>query len=93
MAARPCTGAIMLLAIAWSMGLPGAGAAGALAMGIGTASFTVIVALLAVLGRETALAWFEGGHAGRRVLPAMQIAAGLLLVTSGGALLVSALAA
>lgn len=93
MAARPCTGAMMLLAIAWSMGLPGAGAAGALAMGVGTACFTVVVALLAVLGRETALAWFESERAGRRVLPAMQIAAGLLLVTSGGALLVSTLAA
>lgn len=88
MAARPCAGAMMLLAIAWSMGLAAAGAAGALAMGLGAASFTALVALLAVFGRETTLARFG---AGGRLLPALQIGAGLLLATSAGALLVAPL--
>lgn len=93
MAARPCTGAMMLLAIAWSTGLAAAGAAGALAMGAGTAAFTVIVALLAVLGRDTALARLGGRAGGRRLLPALQVAAGLLLVSSAGALLAATLSA
>lgn len=89
MAARPCSGAMMLLAVAWSTGLAAAGVAGVLAMGAGTAAFTVNVAFLAVLGRETALARLAGISGGRRLLPALQIAAGLLLVSSAGALLVS----
>lgn len=91
MAARPCAGAMMLLAIAWSMGLAAAGAAGALAMGLGAASFTALAALLAVFGRETTLARFGTGRAGSRLLPALQIGAGLLLATSAGALLVGPL--
>ncbi len=92
MAVRPCSGAMMLLAIAWSMGLAAAGAAGVLAMGLGTAAFTVVVALLAVSGRETTLASFGDGRAAR-LLPALQIGAGLLLAVSGTTLLVSSLPA
>ncbi|MBP7003561.1 hypothetical protein [Amaricoccus sp.] len=93
MAARPCTGAMMLLAIAWSTGLVAAGVLGVLAMGAGTAAFTLAVALAAVLGRDTALGWFEGARAAGRVLPALQIAAGLLLTASAAALLATALSA
>lgn len=93
MAARPCTGAMMLLAIAWSMGFAAAGAAGALAMGAGTAAFTVVVALLAVWGRETTLGWFAGASRARRLLPGLQVAVGLVLAIPAAALLVAALAA
>lgn len=91
MALRPCAGAMMLLAIAWSMGLAAAGALGVLAMGLGTAAFTVAVALLAVSGRATALAGFGGGRRGARLLSALQLGTGLLLALSGATLLLASL--
>jgi ABC-type nickel/cobalt efflux system permease component RcnA len=93
MAARPCTGAMMLLAIAWGMGVAGAGAAGVLAMGLGTALFTVAVAVLAVFGRAQALARLSVGGLGGRLVPALQVVAGILVATTGSALLVSSLSA
>jgi nickel/cobalt transporter (NicO) family protein len=93
MAARPCSGAMLLLAIAWSMGVVAAGALGVLAMGIGTASFTVLVAVLAVLGRDAALFSAGTGRLATVLLPLLQVVAGLALATVGGTLLVSALAA
>ena len=83
MAARPCTGAMMLLAIAWGMGVAGAGAAGVLAMGLGTALFTVAVAVLAVFGRAQALARLNLGRLGGRLVPALQVVAGVLVATAG----------
>jgi ABC-type nickel/cobalt efflux system permease component RcnA len=93
MAARPCTGAMMLLAIAWGMGVAGAGAAGVLAMGLGTALFTVAVAVLAVFGRAQALARLSVGGLAGRLVPALQVVAGILVATTGSALLVSSLSA
>ena len=89
MAIRPCAGAMMLLAIAWSMGLAMAGALGVFAMGLGTAAFTVAVALIAVSGREAVLARLGGGRWTARLLPALQLGAGLLLVASGTTLLIA----
>lgn len=79
MAARPCTGAIFVLVIAWRMGLPGAGAAAALAMGLGTAAFTALVGWLAVGSRDAAFLSAGGGGA-RLLAPSLQIAAGGLIV-------------
>jgi ABC-type nickel/cobalt efflux system permease component RcnA len=92
MAARPCTGAIVVLVIAWRMGLAAQGAAGVVAMGLGTAAFTVLVALLAVTSRDAAFLTAGDGRAARLLAPGLQILAGGLILGISGTLLVGALA-
>lgn len=92
MAARPCAGALIVLVLAWRMDLALLGAGAALAMGLGTAAFTCLVAALAVTGRESAFLSFPGGRAARRLAPALQIGAGCLILAVSGALLCAALA-
>ena len=88
MAARPCTGALLVLVIAWRMDLAAAGVAAVLAMGLGTAAFTLIVAVLAVTGRDAAFFATGEGRAGRLLGPALQIVTGgLILGVSGGLML------
>lgn len=89
MAARPCTGALFVLVIAWRMDLAGAGAAAVLAMGLGTATVTLAVALLAVTGREAALISAGNGRAARLLMPLLQIAGGGLILAVSALLLMS----
>jgi ABC-type nickel/cobalt efflux system permease component RcnA len=85
MAARPCTGALLVLAVAWRLELPLAGAAAALAMGLGTAAFTVLVAVLATSTRDAALLGAGTGRAARLLAPVLQITAGgAIFVVSAG---------
>jgi ABC-type nickel/cobalt efflux system permease component RcnA len=92
-ALRPCTGALFVLVIAWRMDLAGAGALAVLAMGLGTAAFTILVALLAVGSRDAAFLTAGDGRAARLLAPTLQIGAGALILAVGTILFCAALVA
>jgi ABC-type nickel/cobalt efflux system permease component RcnA len=90
-AIRPCTGALFVLVITLGMGIPGAGIAGAFAMALGTAVVTIGVGLGAVGLRGGLLQSSTGTLIAQRVVPAIEIAAGSLVVLAAGGLLLRAL--
>jgi ABC-type nickel/cobalt efflux system permease component RcnA len=88
-AMRPCTGALFLLILTWQLAIPGAGIAGAFAMGAGTAALTVAVAAMAVWTREGAFAAWPGLLRLRATLPAVEIAAGVVMAGAALTLLLA----
>ena len=60
-------------------------------MGIGTASITVLVAVLSVTARESTLAQIASGPATLRAMSLIEIAAGLLVVLVAAQLVSSAI--
>lgn len=80
-AVRPCTGAVMVLVIAWQTGLHMLGLGAVFAMALGTGAFTAMVALASVSVREASFSL--GGNTAARLsllAPALQLGAGGLIL-------------
>lgn len=89
-ALRPCSGALFLLVLTFALGIGWAGVAGTFAMGLGTASVTGVVAVLAVWGREGALAAVSGSRLAR-VIPAVELGLGAVIAAMALGMLAGAL--
>lgn len=79
-AIRPCTGAIFLLIIAWQMDIKLAGAVATIAMGLGTAGLTTMVAVSSVAARGVTLASAKGLGTVSTALSALQAVSGVLII-------------
>lgn len=91
-AIRPCSGALFVLLITWQMGIGLAGIAGALVMGLGTATVTVAVGLAAAGMRGGLLGGLAGSPLAARAVPLIEITAGLFVMAVAGGLLLRVLA-
>jgi nickel/cobalt exporter len=85
---RPCAGAIVVLVFAISQGLAWAGVAATLAMALGTALTTGIIATIAVLAKRLALGLAGGrGMTGAFTVGTLELLAGAFVLVVGLGLL------
>jgi nickel/cobalt exporter len=85
---RPCSGAIVVLVFALSQGLFAAGVAATVAMSLGTALTTGLIAVLAVFAKGLALRLAGGrGVAGAAVIAGVELLAAAFVLVLGAALL------
>ena len=93
---RPCSGAILVLILAFATGLIFAGAAAVMAMSVGTGLGVAALATLSVYARRTALAFgnmmSSEGRTITRLLDIAAIIGGLLIVLFGTMLINASLA-
>ncbi|PVY62257.1 ABC-type nickel/cobalt efflux system permease component RcnA [Pusillimonas noertemannii] len=94
---RPCTGAILVLLVAYSLGLRWVGIAAVLAMSLGTAATVSLLATFAVSFRHIALRFFQRRHAASHrtdiVFDVMGLIGGLVIGLMGAGLLQQGLTA
>lgn len=83
-AARPCSGALVLLLLTWQMGLLWVGILGTYAMALGTAGVAAALALTLALGRDGLLRGARGltGPGRLWVVVGIEALAGLVLVVA-----------
>ena len=91
-AIRPCTGALFVLIITLQMGIAPAGIAGAFAMALGTATVTIAVGLAATSMRGSLLSAVSESGVAARIVPIVEVSAGLLIFAIAGGLLLQSLA-
>ena len=86
---RPCAGAIILLVYALSQGVFAAGAAATIAMALGTALTTGVIAGLAVFAKSLALRIAGGrGATGALAVAGLELLAAAFVLVLGGLLLI-----
>jgi len=79
-AIRPCTGALLLLVIAWQTSLVTAGAAAVITMGLGTAATTVLVAVSSVFARGAVRVSSRNLGVLAMTAPSLQLLSGVVIV-------------
>jgi len=79
-AIRPCTGAIFLLIITWSLQLQWVGVAAVISMGLGTAALTSIVAISSISARKLVLLQSRASAFTKVLFPLLQVMGGTLII-------------
>jgi len=86
---RPCAGAIIVLVFALAQGVFAAGVAATIAMALGTALTTSVIAALAVFAKSLALRFASGrGATGALAVAGLELLAAAFVLVLGGSLLI-----
>ncbi|WP_019567973.1 nickel/cobalt transporter [Thioalkalivibrio sp. ALMg13-2] len=91
---RPCSGAVLIMAVSTALGLAWAGVAAVLAMSLGTAATVSVLATLAVSARDWTRRWLGPTRMGRLTYigPSLGLAGGGVIALIGLSLVLGAIA-